>query len=284
MATSRNQSKRNAYPYSIPPLKLPGKLPTTKIELWVALECFRIEALLRSKPFQDAYRPKGRNHAFEDLCHQYDIWEDPLEGLHHQYLNPTKWNIPKRLQPVQEIRIALRQHPGMYDKFKTGPVDCTVDLPPGLSLFNLCKNRWVTVALDTSFAPQVLLDALQPYLMEHHDQVKGLSKEKGRSPNKGTDIVFSTPFSPFKQIMAYPHKYPPIRDIKAWKNFLCCYDLLTQEGMSFGKIALKVYGRTSENKTKEVKRSIQKVSRLIECAVNNWWPPQFPKQVTLTRK
>lgn len=282
MATPLNQSKRNPYPYSISPVKIPDKWPTTKIELWVALECFRIEALLRSKPIRDAYRPKGRNHGFEELCQEYGIWVNPLKGFHHQLLDPTKWNIPKKREPVQEIRLARSENAGMYDQFKTGPVECTVDLPEGLSLSHLSQERWVTVALDTSFAPQVLLDALQPYLMEHHHQVKGLSKEKVRSPNKRTDIVISTPFSPFKQIMAYPHKYPPIRDIKAWKNFLRCYDLLTQEGMSYGKIALKVYGKISENKTKEVKRSIQKVETLIECAVNNWWPPQFPSQEKMT--
>ena len=273
MATSRNQSKKNPYPYSIPPVNPPDKWPTKNIELWVALECFRIEALLRSEPFQGAYRPKGKNRAFEKLCEEYEIWVNPLKGLHHQLLDPTKWKIPETRQPVQKISLALGKNPGMYDRFKTGSVECSVDLPEGLSLFNLCQDRWVTVTFDTSFAPQVLLDALRPLLKEHHARVKGISKGKRRSPHKRTDIVVSTPFSPFKQIMASPHNYPPIRDIKPWLKFLRCYDLRTCEKKSYGQIDLKVYGETSEHKNKEVKRSIQKVETLIECAVNNWWPP-----------
>jgi len=257
------------YPYRIPKVVLPKPPLTKNIELWVALEFFRIEALLRSEKFQEGYQKEDDGETFWSLCVEYGFpFLDPLKGQHHVYLDPSRC-MPTDMKLFHRIEIYPSKIFKMSD-LKKGEKECKVKLPKGFPPFSLENPRFKIVALDTLYPPQLIQDALQPYLLEWHRKWKKSLPKTERSIWVRSSLTI-TPKILFPSVIATTHhRSPPIRDVEAWLRFFECYDLYTCKGLSFWRIANQIYG--DSKKYKNAKQAVRKVSNIIDCAVHHAWP------------
>lgn len=244
--------KPRPYPYKIPPVKFPEKMPN----LWHVLEFLRGEALLRSPIVHKLYRKAKGPPDGLGLSERFGSGGHIFTGGHHLWLEPNGYDSPgnppgwadKGLRDMGAISNLL---PDQAEHWKHAMIANTSD--------------YMYVEIAPAFPPKAILDALRPILVERHKATQGDRGEARlmRHPDLPGRTAWLIPF--------HTRKRPPIRDLKTWLNYLHCYDLRRCEGLSFGQIAKQVYG--SQTKRDLAEKAFDRVTHLIQAAEQNDWPP-----------
>jgi len=278
------------YPYDIPP---PPELdPETfkKLDLWNALEFFRVEALLRSESAQTLYRlvsqrrsksgcpadrlerwkllsshvfkRKGetastvssllRDNTLRDHLFIDDGWL-VLWGAHHRYVRPDPW-----MKPSERFRFEISD--GILDLSllaQEGKLD------ERTLLHNLHQEQklFLYLKIKCAIAPETNLKALRPFLHQRHRAVMVHVGKPNIDPSTGEHTV------PW-----HPRKKPPIKDYPAWLKYFQCYDL-RKSGLKPEEIAGRVYPKDIDAVEKAT-QAVKRVKKLIEAAESNDWPPR----------
>ncbi|MDR4470396.1 MAG: hypothetical protein MRJ68_19220 [Nitrospira sp.] len=247
MSAAPTTATASPYPYSIQIPKI-DQNSIKQLDLWAALEFFRIEALIRSKEVQRLYLEGASG---ETLYRRHGILWDMLEGWHHHLL-----------------RSHTLEGAGIVD------LDCWNKIPArsAMHVLNPCRDddpsRFLHLQIDCAVPPTTVVKALMPVLTEKHRRISVSDKD--------------SPHVPWPR---HPKKRPPIHDVVAWISYFRCYDLRQCQGISFGKIAAIVFGpvngkgtiaqRKKQGRYDQAERGYKSVKRLIKAAVEKKWPPDL---------
>lgn len=259
------KKKTKGYPYTILPLREDPKKYDRLFPLAVNIY-FQIECFLRSPKALQAYR-KSQN-IFQSLLKKSGINCDPLAGEHHVLMRVV--TDPDEKFDDESVSA------GFVRNKKTGTVDvgildlaAVVNLGPSpwwprggeaaiLELLHSPLPRFVCLRLDISHSPSSIIESLRPLLEER-------SKQYEKTPPK--DAL---------EQMHRENRKTTFRDITAWIKYFQCYDLRHCEDLSYGKIAIKVYGTQIARDRAE--QAVRRVSRAIKAAESNTCPPRNPSR------
>ncbi len=302
---ARKSEQAKPCPYDIPPAPQLDPETLKKLDLWNALEFFRVEALLRSKSvwtlYQQASRRKSKSvcpverrgrwkllssHVYKRkgesastvlrlLCDETlrthvfidDGWL-VLWGAHHRYLRPDPY-----LNPPQRSRFDISD--GILDLSalaRAGKLDLRT-----LS-HNLQKEQklFLYLRINCAVAPEPSLNVIRSLLQDKHRAVTVHVGKPNIDPCTG---MHTFPF--------HPRKDPPITEVRAWLKYLQCYDLRHRDGLTDDAIATKVYGNEESGGAEvNAKQAVRRFTLLIAAAEKNAWPPtnlsSAKKRLTLT--
>lgn len=252
---SKKKSLRPPYPYLIPPFSGdPSRIRKTLPE-WVN-EYFLIEALLRSQPVMEAYRPDNPSALIAKLRACGITGHDPLNGTHHALLS----------EPLEDHEWAKKLYPLGYVDNSLGILDLGVlaKLPPNQTAryhdtivagsgdgMGDCRSyllgtnpRYVCLRIDAAKPVETILQRLRVFLKDRHTEAtqRPLLQEASRRLQR-------TPF----------------RNIPAWLAYVRCYDLY-QSGLTIEAAGAQVYGG-SAIATEKANVAIRRVTSVIRHAV-----------------
>lgn len=261
--------KPSPYPFKITYLPLPkGSEKLLKsIDSWYLLEYLRQEALRRSEMVHALYE-KNDLYSFDRLRYGTMWWN--LYGIE----TPITFELIEAMFRLYFQRVCF-QDMKIYLK-EIGSEDILSRF--GRDVLNWDKN-YLLLQIDASYPPNHIIEELRPYLHAHHENFKKdpIVYKDPNSKNHFQDFSFKIPWHPVIR--------PPFKDFKTWLNYLKCYDLRRCKGLSYGQIAIQVYGPCDAKKGDNHKRAVddqkrdlaekayKRVTRLIECAENHIWPP-----------
>ena len=287
------KSKANPNPIALPLVeKLRHKDASyfKKVELWGALEFFRVEALLRA-PVVIRRVKKVQSRLEKELSiaeealqlrfeHGIDFIENVLQMGHHRFLQAKWTSLPGALDEENsavDIQKYFRNSLKVSTKVARELVRMTA-LDKKLSLTETRKKmredtkseiladilgnrRHIFLKIDLAFPPERIIKNIRPFLKSKHNELKN---EIGRP--------FLRRFKLSRKENS-PLSTPPITNIKAWLDYFACYDLRTCHGLSYGQIAIKVYRNSHGKYYDRAKVGVKRVTQLIEYATSHRWPP-----------
>ena len=265
------------YPYKIPS---PPKLsPETikKLDRRDVLRFLHIEALLRSQIVWDLYQQATRRTIRRKTAppaRNVELWTF-LYGKNRLSLRGERDAPMRRLLWDESLRdrfnvedgwaVLLGSHHRYLHPQKPsfrigeGMVDLsllhrTPDLSFKLKYLEEEQSRYLYLMIDSAEVSSSDLTALKHLLRE---------RQKAESPE--------TRFQ----------KAPPIKDARAWLNYLRCYDIRHCEGVSYGEVGKRVYeapegrsekaGKKRRSIYRQVKRDCKHVKELIRYAEKGPW-------------
>lgn len=265
---SRSDS-RPGPPYPLPPLPDPASLELSKVDLWEAMEFFHVEALLRSpkiwekfESWQNLSQDEKADSDNDVLSMEYGIengWK-VLEGTHHWYLRPHE------MIELGSHSVRFRFHSGVlnlsrYLRFKKEELNEAFSWEKvGEHIFD-DRPRYLWVRIDAAHAHSDILKELKAELEARLPSVQEAASSY--APRKVISGIF--PDFPY-----HAQRTPPIREAKAWLDYLRCYDL-RQAGKTFGQVALAVY--EDSEKRENAEKACDRVLKLIDYAERKHWPP-----------
>ena len=210
--------KGTPYPYPIRGVECPPDSVLERIDPWLILEFFRVEALLRSPTVQQLYR-----------MHMSSLSSDPSLSTEGNLLLFSRYGISWANINSVDHHFLLNPHP-VQSLTQAGITDMGAIIKDGQSEFwNLTMKsdtpQYVYLAINAAFPPETILKALKPVLKERNKLVwdpEGIWKPVTevvtslRGPRG--DAQYLVPYGPRK-------KNSPILNIKAWLKYFRCYDL-----------------------------------------------------------
>lgn len=275
------------YPYTIPPVECPSAEMVKHLDPWYVLEFFRIEALLRSDTVEALYQKTFNSWNREDLesdplTLKYNViggWR-VLEGVHHTFhlyqdksIHP-EWAVTDEelggppyedvIGPgVRNLRVLLENNLDEFEELMEG-----VTNPSRHGLDKPTRALWL--AIDPARAPEAVINTLRAFLHREHKPYK---VRKAKVEGDFLDLPWPHwKYSPYRD----PRRPPPIRShkgIRTWLNYFRCYDLHRCEGLSFGRIAKQVFGKSGKKAYAHARKSENRARQLIQAAEQSQWPP-----------
>lgn len=278
------------YPYDIPPAPKLDSKTLKNLDLWNALEFFRVEALLRSPSvwtlYQRTIRRKGKV-----VCpvEREERWQVLSSQVYKQNMPAST---ARRLLADETLRSHLfiddgwlvlwgAHHRYVTDPSLNPPQPSPFDISEGVldlsALEQECKLDWGTLRtnlqtkqnlnlylkINCSVAPEANLQVLRSLLQNKH---KVLTIKIGKPNIDPSTGIHTFPF--------HPRKNPPIKDYLAWWNYFQCYDLQHCKGLTYEAIGSRVYGNDEVGDTAlHAQKAVYRVTRLIAAAEVNTWPP-----------
>ena len=252
--SKRKKSARSGYPYEILPFSGdPTKIGTPSPSS--VNEYFLIEALLRSEKVMKVYE-QGGEHALVTKFGEYGVVRHkPLRGSHHALLSKPvvdkEWG--KKMAQLGHVDIGLgildlgilatlppnvNVHHG--NLMVGGPNDGLADC---LAYLQHSNPRFICLRIDTRHPVETIITRLRPLLRERHEQAKNMA-----------------PAFPF-----YEHlEKTPFRKIKAWFEYLQCYDLFMSDKTTEAA-GEQVYGK-SVIAAEKANTAIRRVKALVTHA------------------
>lgn len=270
--------KKTSYPYELRPVKVPDDSVLEVLDKADLLEFIRVEALLRSsevhKLFEKFYEEefeewkkklkKGGEFYFlhDSLFRTYGVvggWL-VIGGSHHTLLFPNVQTdkADQGYRGILDLFSLLNNHPPHMKALGQ-------DLGPWL--LNRIKSkddRWLWLRIDTSYPPHVILKAIEKELTPRHKKI---------GPKPQDRIVVIESESAYSIVK--PTYESPIRDFRAWIQYFKCYDLRNCEGLTYGQIATRIFGKRDPTLYALAKKSCKRAERLIAAAEANDWPPSI---------
>ena len=147
-----------------------------------------------------------------------------------------------------------------------GPKEC-FDTDLESWLLNRIKSqdeRWLWLRIDTSYPPHAILKTLEKKLTQRHKKIG--PKPQDRIVLIDSDSTYS---------IVKPTYESPIRDFKAWIDYFKCYDLRYCDGLTYGQIATRIFGKRNAQLYGLAKKACKRARRLIVAAEENDWPPSI---------
>jgi hypothetical protein len=233
--SKKKKSARNSYPYKILPFSGNSSKIGTPPPIYVN-EYFLIEALLRSEKVMEAYRQGGEQALITKFREYGIVGHNPLHGSHHALLSEPvvdkEWG--KKIAQLGHVDMGL----GILD------LGILATLPPNMNVHHgnlmLCgpndgladclaylrnsNPRFLCLRIDTSHPVETIIKRLRPLLRERH-------KQATKVPPDGL-------FAFYDRLMK-----TPFRKIKAWLEYLQCYDLF-QSGKTTEATGAQVYAKS----------------------------------------
>lgn len=256
LMSKKKKSARSGYPYKILPFSGdPSKIgtpPPISVN-----EYFLIEALLRSEKVMKAYRPDDKLALISKFRECGIVGHSPLDGTHHALLSEPvvdkEW--AKKIAQLGHVDMGL----GILD------LGILATLPPNVNVHHgnlmLCgpsdgladclaylrnsNPRFLCLRIDTSHPVGTIIARLRSLLREKQKQATKVLPDNlvGFS-----DRLQKTPF----------------RKIKAWLEYLQCYDLF-QSGKTTEATGKQVYNG-NDNESDRANLAIRRVKYLIKYA------------------
>jgi len=248
----------------------------------LALEFFRIEALLRSETIMNKYENDPTCEEECPLDFQYDVefgWKI-LQGAHailllqddkpHAYLAQGIWDLShwaseKEKEITQFFEDQKKQESPLGDEWKRfGRYVYLSNLLMGKlrKKENPEDRRELFLEIDLVNKPETIIKGLRPLIKKAHQDLIESRRRSGIYVNSRK-------------------KSPPTLQVKTWLDYFRCYDLRQCTEKSFSVIAKEVYNDTPiQRKTDQVQKAVKRVTTLIQNAESNNWPPSsgFLKQ------
>lgn len=277
------------YLYRIPPAPQLDSETLRGLDLWNALEFFRIEALLRSESVQNLYQlvsqhnhskpcPADRLKRWKLLCRHVfkrkgetrakvlSLLADPtlrdylfiddgwlvLWGAHHRYLRPDPW-----------LKHSVRHRAEISD----GILDLSILAQEGkldekalLRYLRQEQQMYFFPRITCAITPEANVKALRRVLQQRHQALTINIGKPNIDPETGEHTF------PW-----HPRKNPPIKDYLAWAKYFLCYDL-RKSGLKHEEVSIRIY-RNDINAFDKTRLAIKRVENLIRAAEQNDWPP-----------
>jgi len=287
-------------PYRLPSVPHPDLIPENlgHGDLWNAFEFFRIEFLLRSPKVWTLYRKAEKRTAKKRPARIKTV----RDFIRWQYVprrgpqSKTLWRLLKDTTLQEQFRVAdgwaviggshirylklnsyLERNsiPGSFEtfiqKFQT---------PEGIvNLSRVVRSRQFKLLRRDD--PEILMKELSGetnsalYLridrtIDQEIAVRGLRRMFGEKHAPQVPKVNALAYDPKTRettILSDPDGNPPITDLRAWLNYLLCYDL-SRSGRRLRDIGIMVYGPVGPLKVKRelAKKAVTRVKRFIVAA------------------
>lgn len=230
------------YPYTIPRATYPGLATLKTLDPWHVQEFFRIELLLRSRTVISMYHPEEtalQSPSNLTLMLRYGFGWYVLHGAPYHSLQPhtgPMGAIPglSTFSP-EEFTLLLEM---LHNLFTT-----LSDTERQLMAEHF-RSRVFCALIDPDLPPALVMKALLPVLNQrHHDRQSSLPRQ--------------------------PYKF----NVTTWLDYLACYDLRVAEGLTYGKIAERVYHRKGPQPRDQAEKAVARVTKFVEAAERHRWPP-----------
>lgn len=234
--------EQSPYPYTIPRATYPDPVTTKPLDPWHVQEFFRIELLLRSRTVMSMYHPEEtavQSPGNLTLMLRYGFGWYVLQGAPYHCLKPHTGPIgaiPGLSTFSPEALTLLLQ---MWQHLSTTLSDTERQV-----MGEQFRRRFFCAFIDPNLPPDLVMKALSPVLTQRHHE--------GQS---------SLPRRPYKF------------NIPTWLNYLTCYDLRVAEGLTYGKIAQRVYQKKGSHSRDQAEKAVTRVKAFIALAEHDRWPP-----------
>jgi len=239
---SNAERKPSPYPYTIPRATYPNLAIIKTLDPWHVLEFFHIELLLRSRTVMSMYHPEEtalQSPGNLTLMLRYGFGWYVLQGAPYHSLKPH-----------------------------TGPMGAI----PGLSTFSPEEFTLVLQMLQIFFKA---LSDTERQVMGEHFRTRFFCAFI--DPNLPPDLVMKALLPVFHQRHHERQSsrwWPPYKiNITTWLDYLACYDLRVAEGLTYGKIAERVYQKKGSRSRDQAEKAVTRVTAFIELAEHHRWPP-----------
>jgi hypothetical protein len=257
---------------------------------WMALEFFRIEALLRAEKVWKLCEKHLPSYKFGDastdkLFLEYGVvtgWQ-VLAQAHHFLIRRKSDQRFSKLQVIDYGNPSgvlhlneLINHPppqltlgkGKNNGKSTEQVQkrCLVRAIGSMLEKEAGDPQAIYLRIDPSYPRHTILKKIESLLKTPQVSDRG-GLQEFRLMSKDFRVV----------IPRHSRRRPPIVDVLSWLKYLRCYDLHAYEGLGASKIAQQIYP-TKYERSKGlardlVKKAVKRVKRLITLAQARNWPP-----------
>ena len=235
------------YSYAIPRVKCPPPEIVLQLNPWNVQEFFRIELLLRSRIVVAIYDAIGDTpEGSAKLIEGYGFGWYALRGRHRRLLDPKT----KRSLPVQ-----IWTYPQLADNSGWGPN----------------HPNWFISHMKTLLEPTEADTAQQQYLDACRQKFVCVIEA---SPNVPLDDIIEKLRPVLARRQRGVSKKPYGFDPQTWLDYLSCYDLHEEKGLSVLKVGELVYKKSGKPARSLAKTAWQRVRDFIELAESNDWPPR----------
>jgi hypothetical protein len=256
LMSKKKKSARSGYPYKILPFSGdPSKIgtpPPISVN-----EYFLIEALLRSEKVMEAYRQGGEQALITKFREYGIVGHNPLHGSHHGLLSEPvvdkEWG--EKIAQLGQVDMGL----GILD------LGILATLPPNVNVHHgnlmLCgandgladclaylrnsNPRFLCLRIDTSHPVETIITRLRDLLRERNKQA--------------TKVPLHGIFEFYARL-----EKTPFRKIKAWLEYIQCYDLF-KSGKTTEAAGEQVYDG-SVIASEKANTAVRRVKALIKHA------------------
>jgi hypothetical protein len=250
---------KRPYPFKIASVECPAPELANELDRLDVLEFFRIEALLRSRKvhawYGKCYERDDDSSSDDFLFTHHEVmfgWQ-AIEGAHHCLLNaPQKKHVSELGPGIRDIA-AFYSKPRNYELLARHLTD-----EPRL-------DRYLWLRLDAAYPPNTILGQLKIHLHRLHQ----LARQRYEDPERLTLPSFFK-FRPRDKFAMYGRK-----GISTWLQYLKCYDLRVTQGLSYGQVAARVYGKSGRLGYDRAKKAVDRARKAIHAAEQQHWPPSI---------
>jgi hypothetical protein len=236
-------SEPKPYPYTIPPATYPDLATIETLDPWHVQEYFRIELLLRSRTVMEMYRPDEtalQSPGNLRLMLRYGFGWYVLQGAPYHCLKP-------QTGPIGAIPGLATFSPEEFTLLLQvlQNLSATLSETERQFMYEQFRTRFFCAFIDPNLPPDLIMKALLPRLNQRH--------QKGQS---------SLPTQPYKF------------NIATWLDYLACYDLRVANGLTYGKIAERIYQKKGSRPRDQAEKAVARVKEFLAAAEHHTWPPQ----------
>lgn len=230
------------YPYGIPAVQRPDAATLKKLDPWHVQEFFRVELLLRSESVMSLFESEGITKAsYPKLVLQHWFgWEVLLGPPFHSLLpQPGRFGAIPGLAYLSFDSIA---------EFLKLARESSMEWSDSqiLEMLRNVRDRFVGFLIDPAVPPKTALNAIRSVVEHHH------------RPSRTTHVKWRL------------HRFK----IDTWIDYLACYDLRITEGLPYGQITQRVYGKKGPKAREQAETAVKRVRHYIEAAERHEWPPK----------